>query len=102
MIGNSSSGIIEAPSFKLPAVNIGNREAGRLKAKNIIDVKCQFKAIFKGINKALSQKFRKQLNNLKNPYGDGKASVKIVKILKNIDLNRSSIIDKKFIDYKIK
>ena len=101
LVGNSSSGIIEAPSFKLPAVNIGNREGGRLRAKNVIDVNCKSKSIIKGINKALSINFKKKLKKLKNPYGDGKASERIIKVVKKIDLGKSSIINKKFLDNKL-
>ena len=102
LVGNSSSGIIEAPSFKLPAVNIGNREAGRLRAKNVIDVSCNSRSIIKGINKAVSINFKKKLKNLKNPYGDGKASERIINYIKKIDLRKSSIINKKFLDNKFK
>ena len=102
LVGNSSSGIIEAPSFKLPAVNIGNREAGRLRAKNVIDVNCKSRSIIKGINKAVSINFKKKLKNLKNPYGDGKASERIINCIKKIDLGKSSIINKKFLDNKFK
>ena len=67
LIGNSSSGIHEAATYKIPVVNIGSRQNRRLKSKNIIDVKCNHKEIFKKINIALSSKFRKKLVNLKNP-----------------------------------
>jgi GDP/UDP-N,N'-diacetylbacillosamine 2-epimerase (hydrolysing) len=81
MVGNSSSGIIEAPSFKLPVANIGTRQEGRIKAKNVIDVGYKREEIIKGIEKAISKEFKDSLKNLKNPYGDGKASKKIVDIL---------------------
>lgn len=88
IIGNSSSGIIEAPTFKIPCVNIGRRQNKRLKAKNVINVAVyDKKKIIKSIKKALSNKFRKSLKNLKNPYGDGMSAVKIVDHLVNTEIN---------------
>jgi GDP/UDP-N,N'-diacetylbacillosamine 2-epimerase (hydrolysing) len=88
IIGNSSSGIIEAPTFKIPCVNIGRRQNKRLKAKNVINVAVyDKKKIIKSIKKALSNKFRKSLKNLKNPYGDGMSAVKIVDQLVNTEIN---------------
>ncbi|MFT5871850.1 MAG: GDP/UDP-N,N'-diacetylbacillosamine 2-epimerase (hydrolyzing) [Clostridium sp.] len=96
MIGNSSSGIIEAPSFKLPVVNIGSRQEGRLRACNIIDVPYGKEAIKIGINKAIDdESFKKQLENCTNPYGDGKASGKIAEILSKV------LVDRKLIQKKI-
>tara|TARA_B100000787_G_C16196351_1_gene301159 strand:- start:3735 stop:4904 length:1170 start_codon:yes stop_codon:yes gene_type:complete len=102
MVGNSSSGLIEAPSFKLPVVNIGNRQGGRLREKNVINVKCTSKDIIKGILKGVNSSFRTTLKNIKNPYGDGNASMRIVKLIKNINTSNQKIINKKFIDYDIK
>jgi UDP-N-acetylglucosamine 2-epimerase (non-hydrolysing)/GDP/UDP-N,N'-diacetylbacillosamine 2-epimerase (hydrolysing) len=87
MIGNSSSGIIEAPSFKLPVVNIGTRQTGRLKAENVIDVGYSRTEIFRGIRKAIEPDFRKGICEMANPYGDGQASLRIVNRLKNIPLD---------------
>lgn len=88
MVGNSSSGIIEAPSFKLPVVNIGTRQDGRLRADNIIDVDCNTNAILDGIKKAVEPSFRKQIDNMVNPYKQpGSASAIIVDHLKNIPLD---------------
>jgi UDP-hydrolysing UDP-N-acetyl-D-glucosamine 2-epimerase len=99
MVGNSSSGIIEAPSFELPVVNIGSRQDGRIRAKNVIDVPdCKSDKIEDAVKEALSNSFRDSLKGLKNPYGDGTASVRIVDILKNTDLDR--MIKKHFYDYK--
>jgi UDP-N-acetylglucosamine 2-epimerase len=82
MIGNSSSGIIEAPSFGLPVVNIGLRQLGRDRAGNVIDTGHKKEDISRGIKKALHDKvFREKAAMRINPYGDGKASEKIVKIL---------------------
>lgn len=97
MVGNSSSGLIEAPSFALPVVNIGNRQDGRIKGKNVIDVPdCKHYMIVDAVNKALTEDFMKAIKNSKNPYGTGNASFKIVETLKAIDLN--SIIKKRFQD----
>ena len=88
MIGNSSSGIIESPYFKLPVVNIGDRQKGRIRNKNIIDVGYNEIEIIKGIDKALYDKqFINSLNQLENVYGDGTTSEKVVKILKQIEIN---------------
>lgn len=92
MIGNSSSGIIEAPSFKLPVVNIGSRQGTRLRARNIIDVPQGKEAVKAGIKKALyDDNFKMQLENCTNPYGDGNASGKIAQILSEIVIDRELI-----------
>lgn len=84
MVGNSSAGIIEAPSFGLPVVNIGSRQKNREKADNIIDVKCDIDEITNAIETALyDEKFIQRAKNCKNPYGDGKTSERIIEILKN-------------------
>ncbi len=97
VVGNTSSGIIEAPSFKLPVVNIGNRQKGRVKAKNVIDVGYFCDDIMEGIRRAISPEFRQGLQDLNNPYGNGKASEIIIKRLKEIPLNDELII-KRFFD----
>ena len=102
IVGNSSSGIIEAPSFKLPVVNIGSREAGRLRAKNVLDVNYKAKSIIKAIQRGLTKEFRNSLRTIKNPYGNGEASRKIACIVKNLILNKPDIIKKKFSDHEIK
>ena len=68
MVGNSSSGIVEAASFKLPVVNIGIRQDGKVKPKNVINTNFKEKKILKAIKKALSKKFKYKIKNLKNPY----------------------------------
>jgi GDP/UDP-N,N'-diacetylbacillosamine 2-epimerase (hydrolysing) len=88
MIGNSSSGIIEAPSFKIPVINIGSRQNGRSRSNNIIDVEPKNEKILAAINYALNDKdFLNKLKSCENKFGDGKASEKIVKILKKIKLD---------------
>jgi len=90
MVGNSSSGIIEAPSFKLPVVNIGIRQKGRERSTNIIDVTHNKNAIKNAIKKAIyDKKFREQVSRCRNPYGDGHASERIVEVLKNIKIDKN-------------
>ena len=92
IVGNSSSGLVEAPSFELPVVNIGDRQRGRVRGKNVIDVpECKKEPIINSIYKALSPDFRNSLKGMKNPYGEGNASEKIVKILKTISLGEGLI-----------
>ena len=86
MIGNSSSGIIEAPSFELPVVNVGDRQKGRVRASNVLDVGAQEDLLVDSICYALSSDFRCGLQNISNPYGDGSASVRIIDVLKSIEL----------------
>lgn len=97
MVGNSSSGIIEAASFCLPAVNIGNRQDGRLRPDNVIDVGYAQEEIISGIQRAMVTDFRHSLLNVKNPYGDGNAARKIVDTLASIELDREFTI-KRFHD----
>ncbi len=95
MAGNSSSGIIEAPSFGLPVVNIGLRQQGRIRARNVIDVhECDSAKIKSAVKTALSKAFRDSLKDMQNPYGDGRSGARIVGILKEADL--SAIIRKPF------
>jgi UDP-hydrolysing UDP-N-acetyl-D-glucosamine 2-epimerase len=97
MVGNSSSGIIEAASFRLPVVNVGTRQAGRVRAKNVIDTAYDRESILKGICKATEPLFRKGLEDLVNPYGDGHATDIIVRTLSEISLN-DRLIRKRFVD----
>jgi len=92
MVGNSSSGIIEAASFKLPVVNIGIRQRGRIHAHNVIDVECTTEAIYAAITRATSNTFREDLRNLINPYGQGNASEIIVDRLKDVSLDTELLL----------
>jgi len=88
IVGNSSSGILEAPSFHLPAVNIGARQSGRERAVNVIDVDYDKEQIKKAIEKAIyNKKFREKVKKCKSPYGDGHASERIVKVLESNNIN---------------
>lgn len=90
IVGNSSSGIIEAPSFGIPAVNIGTRQRGRERALNVIDTGYERDAIRNGIERALfDENFRKAIQEKINPYGNGKASERIATILTTIDINKN-------------
>ena len=86
MVGNSSSGIIEAASFELPVVNVGSRQEGRVHDRNVITVACARDAIERAIRTARSSEFRDTLRGLRNPYGDGRAAETIVHTLRTIDL----------------
>lgn len=94
VVGNSSSGIIEAPSFKVGTINIGNRQEGRIKAKSIIDCNANKQDIVNSFNKIYSENFQKMLISVKNPYDNGLASKKIVRHLKNVNFN--TILEKNF------
>ena len=83
VIGNSSSGIIEVPSFGIPTINIGDRQKGRLQAKSIINCEPERESIVKAIRIAESNEFIDSLTDVINPYGDGNTSQKIVDILKD-------------------
>lgn len=96
IIGNSSSGIIEAPSFRIGTINIGDREKGRIKAKSTIDCEPTKKDIRKAIRLLYSERFQKNLKKVINPYGDGNASRRIKEVLKKYDI--SNIIKKVFYD----
>ncbi len=87
MMGNSSSGIIEAPSFKVPVINIGSRQEGRERADNIIDIDYGKEEILSAIEKAFSSEFKEKLKNCQNPYGDGKTGLRVAKILSEIKID---------------
>jgi len=96
-IGNSSSGLVEAPSFKLPVVNIGDRQKGRLLAKNVICTTGEIKSISDGIKKALNNDFRKSIQNMKNPYDKSGAVKNILTVLKKLSIG-PELINKKFME----
>lgn len=96
VVGNSSSGIIEAPAVKVPTLNIGARQDGRLKASSIIDCANDSRSIFLGLQELLSEDFRGRLPSTKNPYGDPGAAKKVVAHL--IDWNVNISQQKRFFD----
>jgi GDP/UDP-N,N'-diacetylbacillosamine 2-epimerase (hydrolysing) len=88
LIGNSSSGIIEAPSIGLPVVNVGTRQRDRVSAGNVIYVDYQTSSILDAIEKSVTNKeYRKMISGIKNPYGDGNSAEKIATILRTINLD---------------
>ncbi len=97
MVGNSSSAIIEAPTFALPAVNVGDRQRGRLRAANVIDVGHDRQAIAGAIRRALEPGFRTRLAGLVNPYGDGHAAPRIARVLREVELG-PRLTRKRFVD----
>jgi GDP/UDP-N,N'-diacetylbacillosamine 2-epimerase (hydrolysing) len=96
MVGNSSSGIIEMPSFKKGTINIGDRQKGRLKAGSVIDCEPKRASIREAFTKLYSPEFQNKLKTTKNPYGSGGASEKIKKVLKSHPLE--GILKKSFYD----
>ena len=99
VIGNSSSGLIEAPSFGLPVVNVGSRQEGRPRARNVIDVEPTAKAVGRAIARALSPAFRRSVRHARNPYGDGRTSERVVRVLRDIPLD-DRLRAKKFADLR--
>jgi UDP-N-acetylglucosamine 2-epimerase (non-hydrolysing)/GDP/UDP-N,N'-diacetylbacillosamine 2-epimerase (hydrolysing) len=95
MVGNSSSGIVEAATFRLPVVNVGRRQAGRFHDRNVINVDATRENITAAIRKATSAAFRSSLEGLQNPYGDGHASEIIVETLRTCPLG-SRLLIKRF------
>ncbi|MBU5591094.1 UDP-N-acetylglucosamine 2-epimerase (hydrolyzing) [Clostridium sp. MSJ-4] len=96
MIGNSSSGILESSSFKIPSINIGNRQLGRVKSENVIDISHDKNDIIKAIQKCrYNNLFKESCKKCKNPYGDGNAAYKIVKILEDLLDNKNKLLIKK-------
>jgi GDP/UDP-N,N'-diacetylbacillosamine 2-epimerase (hydrolysing) len=100
IIDNSSSGLTEAPSFKIGTINIGDRQAGRIKADSVIDCEPYKNSIQKAFEKLYSSEFQTLLKTVKNPYGEGCVSKEIIKILLNTELN--NLLKKKFYDLKDK
>ena len=99
VLGNSSSGLLEVPSFKKATINIGDRQKGRARASSVIDVRPVKEEILAAIKRAYSKEFEQTLKDTINPYDGGNPSKKMVKILKEIKLD--GILKKKFYDVKI-
>jgi GDP/UDP-N,N'-diacetylbacillosamine 2-epimerase (hydrolysing) len=98
MVGNSSSGLIEAPSFKIGTINIGDRQKGRIKASSVIDCDPKKNLITSAFTKLYSKDFIRNLQNSINLYGDGHSSQKIIDKIKMTDLK--TILKKSFYDLK--
>ena len=98
MLGNSSSGIIEMPSFGKPTIDVGDRQKGRIAAESVIHCVPKQECIKKALKKAFSQKFNRDCTKIKNPYDGGLASKKIIAILKK-ELPKIKSLKKEFCDY---
>lgn len=95
IVGNSSSGLLEAPTFKVPAVNIGRRQNLRFRGINVIDVEFDTKQVILAIKKAMSNEFKIYLEeNCENPYGDGHSSERILELLMNIEVDEKWLVKK--------
>ena len=99
MVGNSSSGIVEAMSFNLPVVNIGSRQTGKVKPDNIIESDYHYLSIYKSIMRAKSKKFKKKIAKSKNPYESKTSLYTIKNIIFNLK-NKKNLLKKKFNDNK--
>lgn len=97
MVGNSSSGVIEAASFELPVINIGTRQNGRTRARNVIDCGYRRDEIGEAIRRGLSDDFRNTLRGITNPNGDGHAAERILQVLRTVELDQS-LLTKPFHD----
>ncbi|NLY45152.1 MAG: UDP-N-acetylglucosamine 2-epimerase (hydrolyzing), partial [Tissierella sp.] len=100
VIGNSSSGIIEAPSFKVPTINIGHRQKGRVQGDTIINCNPIDEEIIKAIKLGLSDDFKDAIKYSKNPYGEGDMSKLIIDEIKNFFFSSQIDLKKKFYDIK--
>jgi UDP-hydrolysing UDP-N-acetyl-D-glucosamine 2-epimerase len=92
VLGNSSSGIMEAASFAIPAVNVGIRQRGRERGRNVIDAEADADSIGQAVERALSAEFRASLQGMTNPYGDGDAARRIVSVLASAPLGEKLLI----------
>ena len=97
MLGNSSSGIIEAGSFALPVVNVGDRQRGRLHGPNVVDAALDGQQVAEAVQRALRPEFRDALDAMTNPYGDGHAAERIVARLGSVEIS-AEFLAKRFVD----
>jgi len=91
VIGNSSSGVIEVPSFNVPTVNIGVRQQGRLAAKSVLHCSATVDGILDAIALAVSRNYKKEDEKILNPYGQGNASIKVIEMIKSFDFSRMKV-----------
>ena len=98
VLGNSSSGIIETPAFKVPTVNIGDRQLGRLQSDSIINCASDKESIVKAINVAMSDEHKRVCERVVSPYGDGHATEKIAKKTVEVVLEDNIDLKKRFYD----
>jgi UDP-hydrolysing UDP-N-acetyl-D-glucosamine 2-epimerase len=97
MLGNSSSGILEAASFDLPVVDIGDRQRGRIRGPNVVHAEPDRESVLRAARAVLSPSFKSGLRSLKNPYGDGNAAQRIMEVVKRTRLGRTLLV-KRFHD----
>jgi UDP-N-acetylglucosamine 2-epimerase (non-hydrolysing)/GDP/UDP-N,N'-diacetylbacillosamine 2-epimerase (hydrolysing) len=95
LVGNSSSGIMEAASFALPAVDVGIRQRGRERARNVLDAEASAASILDRIGRAISEDFRASLRGMENPYGDGHAAERIASVLASVPLGEELLIKRR-------
>lgn len=98
VVGNSSSGLLEAPSFNIATINIGSRQDGRIKAMSVIDCESDYESIRQALIKLYDDSFQNKLNTSKNPYGNGETAKQIIDIISNHSLD--DLIKKEFYDIK--
>lgn len=101
VIGNSSSGLIEVPSFHIPTINIGDRQKGRIQGETVINCAPEKDAILKAIDQANAPDFRKSIQDAVNLYGDGKSSGKIIEVITDFLMNDRIDLKKKFYDIEV-
>ena len=92
LLGNSSSGIMETPALRVPTVNVGRRQQGRERARNVIDAPAETGAILAAVQRALEPSFRASLEGMENPYGDGHAAERIADVLAAVTLGEELLI----------
>jgi UDP-hydrolysing UDP-N-acetyl-D-glucosamine 2-epimerase len=92
LVGNSSSGIMESASFALPTVNVGLRQQGRERARNVLDADADANSILEAIARARAPQFRGSLSGMENPYGEGRASETIVRVLTTVQLSQKLLM----------
>lgn len=101
VIGNSSSGLIEVPSFHIPTINIGDRQKGRIQGETVINCAPEKDAILKAIDKANASDFRLSIQDAVNPYGDGGTSGKMIEVITDFLMNNRIDLKKQFYDIEV-
>ena len=100
VIGNSSSGLIEVPSFKIPTVNIGDRQKGRMAGSSVLNTEVKKENIIATIKKALSKEFKKECSSSSNPYYMENTSERISEIIREFLINNKIDLKKTFYDFE--
>jgi GDP/UDP-N,N'-diacetylbacillosamine 2-epimerase (hydrolysing) len=101
VVGNSSSGIIEAPSFRIGTINIGDRQKGRIKARSVIDCEPTSASIVRALRKMYSKDFQERLRSTKNPYEKNATARSIARVIKSTLLRDGLVLKKKFFDLPV-